>query len=91
MCLSIPGEVVEISDTDPETATVECTGMQSDINISMLDDLKPGDWVLIHSGFAMSRIDAEEARATLQLLDDFARTTVDAIGPSAKHHSDSMV
>lgn len=80
MCLSIPGQVVEISTDEPAVASVEQTGVCRRVDISMLDDVRPGDWVLVHSGFAMARIDADEARATLQMLDDFARTTIDAMG-----------
>ncbi|MGH3095879.1 MAG: HypC/HybG/HupF family hydrogenase formation chaperone [Streptosporangiales bacterium] len=81
MCLSIPGQVVEISSDDPEMASVEQAGICHRVDVSMLDDLRPGDWVLVHSGFAMAHIDEDEARATLQMLDDFARTTADAMGP----------
>lgn len=81
MCLSIPGQVVEVSSDDPEIASVEQAGACHRVDISMLDGLRPGDWVLVHSGFAMAHIDEEEARATLQMLDDFARATAEAMDP----------
>ena len=84
--MSIPGQVVEISSDDPKSASVDQAGVCHRVDISMLDELQPGDWVLVHSGFAMARINEDEARATLQMLDDFARTTMDAMGPSAVDH-----
>lgn len=74
MCLGIPGEIVEILDADKKLAKVEIAGVRRSINVACI--LSPehplesciGDWVLVHVGFAMSRIDAEEARKTLQLL-----------------------
>ncbi|HEY8478919.1 MAG TPA: HypC/HybG/HupF family hydrogenase formation chaperone [Spirillospora sp.] len=70
MCLAIPGEIVEIMPDRP-LATVDVTGVRRPVNIGLLDGepLAPGDWVLIHVGFAMSRIDEEEARATLRMLE----------------------
>ncbi len=66
MCLAIPGEIVDISPGD--LATVELVGVRRTINVGLLDDAAPGDWVLVHVGFALSRIDEAEAAATLALL-----------------------
>lgn len=70
MCLGIPGQVVEFDDTNPHLATVEITGVRRRINIGLLEDepLALGDWVLIHVGFAMSRIDESEAQRALEGL-----------------------
>lgn len=73
MCLGIPGQLVEFVDTNDQLARVDVSGVTRIINIGLLEDepLAPGDWVLIHVGFAMSRIDEEEARlalASLQLM-----------------------
>lgn len=74
MCLGIPGEIVEILDAGKKLAKVNIAGVQRPVNIAcILDEEHPlascvGDWVLVHVGFAMSRINAEEARKTLQLL-----------------------
>lgn len=69
MCLAIPGEIVEIMPDRP-LAKVDVTGVRRAVNIGLLDGerLAPGDWVLIHVGFAMSKIDEAEARATLTML-----------------------
>lgn len=70
MCLAIPGEIVEIMPDRP-LATVDVTGVRRAVNIALLDGerLAVGDWVLIHVGFAMSRIDEAEAKATLRMLE----------------------
>ena len=72
MCLAIPGQVVEVIDEVNQIAKVDVVGVRRNINVSLLagdgDDAKPGDWVLIHVGFALSKVDEEEAQATLSLL-----------------------
>ena len=72
MCLAIPGEVLEVVDEQNRLATVEVAGVRRTVNIGLLDvdgtSADRGDWVLIHVGFALSRIDEQEARATLRLL-----------------------
>ena len=69
MCLAIPGQIVEIADGG-QFATVEVSKVRRTINVDLLADeaLAPGDWVLIHVGFAMSRISAEYAAEQLRLL-----------------------
>jgi len=75
MCLGIPGCIVRIDDAASMIATVDICGVRRQINVScIVDDSHPveacvGDWVLVHVGFAMSRIDADEAAATLKLLE----------------------
>jgi hydrogenase expression/formation protein HypC len=72
VCLAIPGQIVETVDEANRLARVDVVGVQRNVNIGLLDadgeGAQPGDWVLIHVGFALSKIDEEEARATLQLL-----------------------
>lgn len=73
MCLAIPAQVVEIADEVRRLARVDVAGVRRVVNIALLDDsgpaLRAGDWVLIHVGFAISRVDEAEAFATLQLLE----------------------
>ena len=69
MCLAIPGQIVEFVDEPNRLARVEVAGVRRTVNIGLLDDAGPGDWVLIHVGFAISQIDEEEARATRELLE----------------------
>jgi hydrogenase expression/formation protein HypC len=70
MCLGIPGQLVELSADNDQLARVDVAGVRRMINIGLLEDeaLAPGDWVLIHVGFAMSKIDEEEAAAALASL-----------------------
>ncbi|MGI8840297.1 MAG: HypC/HybG/HupF family hydrogenase formation chaperone [Caulobacteraceae bacterium] len=78
MCLGIPGRIVRIDDAANLTATVDVCGVRRRINIAcIVDAAHPidacvGDWVLVHVGFAMSRIDEAEAAATLQILEEMA-------------------
>lgn len=74
MCLAIPGRVVAIVDEGNRLAKVDVAGVQRSVNVGLLDDdegggVLPGHWVLIHVGFAMSRVDEEEAHAQLALLE----------------------
>jgi hydrogenase expression/formation protein HypC len=74
MCLAIPGQVVEMVDEDNQIAKVDVVGVRRNINVGLLNDdgdgVGPGDWVLIHVGFALSKVDEQEARATLALLQE---------------------
>jgi hydrogenase expression/formation protein HypC len=70
MCLGIPGQVTELLVEHEHLARVDVSGVSRVINIGLLEDepLGPGDWVLIHVGFAMSKIDEEEAQLALMSL-----------------------
>ena len=70
MCLGIPGQVVELAAETDQLARVDVAGVRRTINIGLLEDdpVTPGDWVLIHVGFAMSKIDEEEAARALEGL-----------------------
>jgi len=70
MCLAIPGRIVEIVDQENRIAKVEVGGVKRNVNIGMLDEneVNVGDYVLIHVGFAMSKVDEQEAEETLRLL-----------------------
>lgn len=91
MCLGIPGKIVEISDPLRKLAVVEVGGVRRSINIAcIVNDDHPaaaclGDWVLVHVGFAMSRIDALEAARTLELLTEMGevQAELDAMRASA--------
>lgn len=70
MCLGIPGEVIEILRDQPDLAMVDVSGVKRAINIGLLSDdpVVPGDWILIHVGFALSKIDEQEAKAAMDFL-----------------------
>jgi hydrogenase expression/formation protein HypC len=95
MCLGIPGQIVKIDDVERKLATADVGGVRRQVNLScIVDDAHPveaciGDWVLIHVGFAMSRIDADEARATMQILVELgeAQAEIAALRGDAVHES----
>ena len=72
MCLGIPGQIIELVDYHHHIAKAEVSGVRRNVNIGLLtegpDAVGVGDWVLIHVGFAMSKIDEEEAQATREFL-----------------------
>ena len=73
MCLGIPGQLVEWVDTEHHIAKAEVAGVRRNVNVALLmdgdDAVDVGDWVLIHVGFAMSKVDEEEARSTREFLE----------------------
>ena len=70
MCLGIPGHIIEIVDDANNIAKVEVSGVKRNVSVALVrpEGIAPGDWVLIHVGFAMSKIDENEARETMQAL-----------------------
>ena len=86
MCLAVPTEVVELRDDDPDMAVIEVSGVRRAINIGLLtsEGVQPGDWVLVHVGFAMSKVDEAEARATLRLLEELGQAYDDELQAMAE-------
>jgi hydrogenase expression/formation protein HypC len=73
MCLGIPGQIVEISDVAQQRAKVDVDGVRREVSVALIgvdgpDAAQVGDWVLVHVGFAMAKIDEDEARETLDAL-----------------------
>jgi hydrogenase expression/formation protein HypC len=73
MCLGIPGQIVEINDAAQLRAKVDVDGVRREVSIALIgldgpDCARVGDWVLVHVGFAMAKIDEAEARETLDQL-----------------------
>jgi len=99
MCLGIPGCIVSIDDRDNMLATVDVCGVRRQVNVAcIVDDAHPvgaciGDWVLIHVGFAMSRIDSAEAAQTLRILDELgeAQAELEAMRMAGIGESSSVV
>ena len=93
MCLGIPGCIVRIDSAANMTATVDVCGVRRQINIScIVDDTHPvdacvGDWVLVHVGFAMSRIDAAEAAETLKILTELGEMQAELESIRAADHA----
>jgi hydrogenase expression/formation protein HypC len=91
MCLGIPGRIVKIDDATKRLATVDVGGVKRQVNIAcIVNDAHSvescvGDWVLVHVGFAMSRIDEHEAAETLKILTELgeAQAEIEAMRLSA--------
>ncbi len=81
MCLGIPGEIVEIVTDRPDLAMVDVSGVSRAINIGLFDpgEIGVGDWVLIHVGFALSKIDEKEAREALEFLESIGQAYADEL------------
>lgn len=81
MCLGIPGQVVEIVDRETHLAKVDVSGVQRTISVRLLaqQNLQAGDWVLVHVGFAMAKIDEHEAQATLDAVQKMGQTYYDEL------------
>lgn len=94
MCLGIPGLIVEITSEANKLATVEVLGVRREINIACIVNAEHpvascvGDWVLVHVGFAMSRIDENEARLTLEVLHMLGETQAELL---AMRNSDAVL
>ena len=71
MCLAIPGKIIEIASDNPHSALVDVVGMRRKVDLGLLEDDRPieGDWVLIHVGFAMSKISEAEAIDQMRTLE----------------------
>ncbi len=93
MCLGIPGQIVEITDSRLNMAMVNVGGVKREVNIAcIIDDSHGaddcvGEWVLVHVGFAMSRIDAEEAAKTLEVLEQLGEMQMEL---DAMRHSGAV-
>lgn len=68
MCLAIPAKIIELQE--PDGAVVDIGGVTKDINVSLLPGLNIGDYVIVHVGYALSKVDEAEAQKTLQLFNE---------------------
>jgi hydrogenase expression/formation protein HypC len=86
MCLAIPAQIVRLLP-ESDLATADVSGVKRNINIGLLegDGVAPGDWVLIHVGFAISRVDEAEAKASLELLEGLGQAYRDEIAALREH------
>ncbi len=95
MCLGVPGKIVEISDPERLIAIADVSGVRRAVNVTcIVDETHPidaclGDWVLIHVGFAMARIDEREAAETLKVLTEIGelQDEMSAMRHSAELHA----
>lgn len=81
MCLAVPGKVLEIyNNTQPVMGKVDFSGIRKDVCLELVPDVKTGDYVVVHVGFAISIMNEEEARETLRLLEEMNNATADQDG-----------
>jgi len=73
MCLGIPAKVVEMNDSNQ--GKVDYLGTKVKVNFSLVDTIQLGDWVIIHAGFAIAKLDEEEAKETLDMLREIAKSS----------------
>ncbi len=81
MCLGIPGQIIDIVDDANSIAKVDVSGVRRNVSVILVrpDGIEPGDWVLIHVGFAMSKIDETEARETMKALQVMGQAYADEL------------
>ena len=78
MCLAIPARVVELRDAD--TALVDLAGVQKEISLALVDDVAVGDYVIVHVGYALNRLDPDEAEKTLALFAELGELNQNGAG-----------
>jgi hydrogenase expression/formation protein HypC len=83
MCLALPAEVIALK-SDGEAATVSLEGVRKNISLALVDDVAVGDYVLVHVGFALAKLSAEEAAETLALMAEAGVPVVGALGDTVK-------
>lgn len=81
MCLGIPGQIIDIVDDENSIAKVEVSGVKRNVSVALVrpEGIGPGDWVLIHVGFAMSKIDEVEALETMKALNSMGDVYTDEL------------
>jgi len=77
MCLAIPGKLISISRNDPlmVTGIVDFSGVRKEVNLAFITDVAIGEFVIVHAGFALNKIDEIEARKTLRYLDQISQSS----------------
>ena len=81
MCLGIPGQIINMVDDANSIAKVDVSGVKRNVNVALVrpEGIGPGDWVLIHVGFAMSKIDEHEAQETMRVLQQMGEVYSDEL------------
>lgn len=79
MCLALPARVVEI--TGPDTARIDLSGVRKEISIALVDDVAVGDYVIVHVGYALTKLDPDEAQRTLELFASTGLSAPAAVAP----------
>ena len=87
MCLAVPGKVLTIEGDDPafRSASVDFSGIRKNISLSFTPEAQIGDYVLVHVGFAIARIDEEEAQRTFEYLKQIGALSEEGLAPPVEH------
>jgi hydrogenase expression/formation protein HypC len=82
MCLAVPGKVVSILGDDPafRNGNIDFCGIRKTVNLAFTPEVQPGDFVMVHVGFAISRVDEEEARRTFRYLEQIGALAEEGLG-----------
>ncbi len=83
MCLAMPGKIIEIVDPEKRIGRVDVFGSRRRVNLGMLDEVAPGDWVLINMGFAIEKIDEAQAAETRSLLEEMSAAFEEELAAAA--------
>jgi hydrogenase expression/formation protein HypC len=83
MCLAVPGKLLSIDGVDPafRTGRVDFCGIKKTVNLAFTPDVQPGDYVLVHVGFALTQVDEEEAHRTYQYLAQIGALAEEGLAP----------
>lgn len=81
MCLAVPGQIIELNDG--VQATLDMMGVRRPVSLALTPQARPGDWVLVHAGFAIEVIDAESAVQTIDLIRELDELTAEDLGSTA--------
>jgi len=86
MCLAVPGKLLNIEGDDPafRVGRVDFCGVKKTVNLAFTPDAEPGDFLLVHVGFALTRVDEEEARRTYQYLAQIGALAEEGLAPAAE-------
>jgi len=92
MCLGVPGQIIEVVDAGNFLATAEMSDAKRTINIALVDadGIAPGDWVLVHAGFALNKMTAEEALEARRILQEMADAYADEVGAAMGGMADEV-
>jgi hydrogenase expression/formation protein HypC len=80
VCLGIPAQVVELVDPEGGIAKAEISGVRREISVALCPEARVGDWVLVHVGFALETMDEEQAKETLELLEQMGEAYEQELG-----------
>lgn len=86
MCLAMPGRITAVVDPARRLARVDVLGAERLVQLGLVDDAAPGDWILVHTGVALARIDETEARDLIAMAEEMGRWFEEALRPTGAAH-----